>query len=144
MMRLLLPCLALALAAPATAGADVFARAAGLYGSAVDPTQSCQSNPHRLSFMASPPHAIFTWAHPAESPSGDLRDRARYDILGADEGSLTLRLEDDPARTADGGHPIWVLRLTQDPAGYCWGRTDWPVVRCIDPAVRCDDSAPTS
>ena len=143
MMRLL-PVLALALATPAVAETDVFARAAGLYGSAVDPAQSCQSNPHRLGFLASPPHAIFTWTHPAVSPSGDLADHARYDILGADAGSITLRREGDPARTPDGRQPIWVLRLTQVPAGYCWGRADWPVVRCIDPAVRCDDSAPTS
>ena len=25
-------------------------------------------------------------------------------------------------------------------AGYCWGRADWPVVRCEDAQLRCDSS----
>lgn len=136
-------CLALLLAAPAGAQ-TVFDQAAGLYGSVDDPAQSCAQNPHRLDFMASPPHALFNWAHPAPDASGQMRTHERYDILDYDAGSITLRREGDPQVTADGHHPIWILRLTQTPVGYCWGRADWPVVRCEHPAVRCGDDAPTS
>ncbi|MBI1220357.1 MAG: hypothetical protein GC186_17620 [Rhodobacteraceae bacterium] len=136
-------CLALLLAAPAGAQ-TVFDRAVGLYGSAVNPAESCTQNPHRLDFMAAPPHALFHWAHPAPDASGQMRDRERYDILDYDDGSITLRREGDPQVTADGHLPIWILRLTSTPAGYCWGRTDWPSVRCERQAVRCGDDAPTS
>ena len=136
-------CLILLLAAPAGAQ-TVFDRAAGLYGSVENPAQSCTQNPHRLSFMAAPPHALFRWAQPAPDASGQMRDHERYDILDYDAGSITLRREGDPQMTADGNPPVWILRLTQNPAGHCWGRADWPVVRCERLALRCGDDAPTS
>jgi hypothetical protein len=127
------------------AGAQsVFDRAAGLYGSATNPAESCAVNPHHLDFMAAPPHAIFTWAHPVQDHVGQTRSHARYDILGYDENSITLRLEGQDLHTDSGGQAIWILRLTSNPEGYCWGRTDWPDVRCVEPAVRCGEQAPTS
>lgn len=127
--------LGLFIAGPAAAQ-SVFDRAAGLYGDATDPATSCATNPHDLSFMASPPHAIFTWSAPAADPSGRMRSVDRYDLEGAADSSLFLELEGSPERTATGHRPVWILRLTVD--GYCWGRRDWPVVRCERPQVRCD------
>lgn len=132
-MRIALVAL-LVLPSPAVAQA-IFDAAPGLYGDAVDPATSCAANPHELSFIASPPHVLLTWSAPATDPDGRRRTSERYDILGADDHSLTLRLEGDTRRTDDGGRPIWVMRMTQD--GYCWGRADWPMVRCERPQVRC-------
>ena len=126
----------LALCAAPAAAQSVFDRAAGLYGDASDPALSCAANPHELSFIDSPPHAFFTWAEPAPDAQGRMRRVDRYDLEGATDTALLLELEGSPERTADGRRPVWILRLTVD--GYCWGRQDWPLIRCERPQLRCD------
>jgi hypothetical protein len=116
----------------------VFDRLLGQYGSASDPSTSCASNPHELSFEAQPPHANFTWTEAWTDVDGRTVSHKRYDMLDYDDSSLTLRLEGDSSRTADGGRPIWILRLTTAPEGYCWGRADWPSVHCENQQVRCE------
>ena len=124
-----------------SAGAQtVFDRARGQYGSASDPATSCAANPHQLDFMAYPPHALLSWSKPRFDENGLPTTGERYDILSNDDTSLTLRLEGDSRRTDTGARAIWVLRLTTNPQGYCWGRTDWPVVRCERQQVRCDNA----
>ena len=124
-----------------SAGAQtVFDRARGQYGSASDPATSCAANPHQLDFMALPPHALLSWSKPRFDENGLPTTGERYDILSNDDTSLTLRLEGDNRRTDTGAQAIWVLRLTTNPQGYCWGRTDWPVVRCEQQQVRCDNA----
>lgn len=131
------PLLALLLCAAGPAAAQsVFDRAAGLYGDATDPALSCAANPHELSFIDSPPHAFFTWAEPAPDAQGRMRRVDRYDLEGVTDTTLLLELEGSPERTADGRRPVWILRLTVD--GYCWGRQDWPLIRCERPQLRCD------
>jgi hypothetical protein len=63
-------------------------------------------------------------------------------LLAQDADTFTLRWEDDPQMTDTGNRPIWILRHTTNPEGYCLGRTDWPSVRCEDQQLRCD--APVS
>ena len=121
---------------------DSFGTFRGQYGSAADPATSCAANPHTLDFMAYPPHALFNWTKPVADPSGQMVTGERYDLLDHSDSTLTLRLEGDPRRTDAGGAPIWILRQTTQPDGYCWGRTDWPDVHCEDQQVRCDK--PTS
>jgi hypothetical protein len=123
------------LTSAATAQAqDIFDSLRGQYGSATDPATSCASNPHDLNFMANPPHALFTW----DKPRADGAVDQRYDLLNHSPTTLTLRLEGDTRRTDAGAPPIWILRLTSQPQGYCWGRADWPDVHCEDQQVRCD------
>lgn len=110
----------------------------GQYGSASDPATSCAQNPHQLDFIANPPHALFLWDKPWTDKDGNTISEKRFDLMGADANSLTLRLEGDPARTASGGRPTWILRQTTSPDGYCWGRADWPLVHCEDQQLRCE------
>ena len=117
---------------------DVFGSLRGQYGSASDPATSCAANPHTLDFMAQPPHALFNWTKPVADAAGQMTTGERYDLLDHSDSTLTLRLEGDPRRTDTGDRPIWILRLTTQPEGYCWGRTDWPAVHCEDQQVRCD------
>ena len=124
-----------------SAGAQtVFDRARGQYGSASDPATTCAANPHQLDFMTYPPHALLSWSKPRFDENGLPTTGERYDILSNDDSSLILRLEGDNRRTDTGAQAIWVLRLTTNPQGYCWGRTDWPVVRCERQQVRCDNA----
>lgn len=134
-MRAALVLLPLLAAAPVQAQ-SVFDRAAGLYGDATDPALSCSANPHDLGFMSNPPHALFTWTKPAADAQGRMRTVDRYDLEGATDNTLLLELEGSPERTADGRRPVWILRLTVD--GYCWGRQDWPLIRCERQQIRCD------
>ena len=143
-MRPLVIALALlSTAAPALAQ-SVFDRALGSYGLPDDPAASCAANRHRLEFSGPPPHAFLTWNKPARTAQGEWTDHARFDIVDYDDSTIALMLEGDPNRTDTGDRIIWLLRLTEQPAGYCWGRADWPAVRCVSPAVRCDAQAPTS
>ncbi len=123
-------------------GQSVTERAAGLYGSANDPTQSCSANPHELSFIDTPPHALFRWRMPRPDRDGRMSTEETYDMRGADATALTLLREGDAPLVETGRRPVWLLRLTE--GGYCWGRADWPLVRCIEPAVRCATDAATS
>ena len=134
-MRILI-LLPLLLAGPA-AGQTLFDDAPGQYGSATDSANSCATNPHDLSFMASPPHVILTWSQPQADGTGKPRTLERYDIEDYDATTLTLREEGDFRPDRDGGR-IWVMQMTQNPAGYCWRRPDWPQARCQDQQVLCE------
>ncbi|MCF1707488.1 hypothetical protein L0V05_01525 [Tabrizicola sp. J26] len=114
----------------------------GLYGSATDPATACEVNPHEMNFLASPPHLFLSWNQPRTTASGASESGRRYDLLAMDAGSFTLRREGETERTASGDRPIWILRRTTEPEGYCWGGADWPLVRCEDQQLRC--SAPVS
>jgi hypothetical protein len=140
-MRASLVLCLLVLMAPAAQGQALFDAARGQYGSATDPATSCASNPHQLDFMASPPHAMMTWAQPKSDGVGQPRRFERYDIEDYDAGAMTLRAEGDFRPDPEGGR-FWVLQLTQTPPGYCWRRPDWPQVRCEDQQLRCE--SPTS
>lgn len=121
---------------------DAVDRAAGTYGSPIDPMQSCQANPHTLSFQTQPPHAMFRWSLPRLDADGRMSSEDTYDLRGATDSALTLLREGDAALPETGRRPVWILRLTE--TGYCWGREDWSPIRCINPAVRCDLVAPSS
>lgn len=110
----------------------------GTYGSATDPAGSCDTNPHQLDFLARPPHLMLIWPAPWIDQAGETIQSRRYDILGQEGNAFILRNEDETQSTDSGDRPIWILRPTSDPAGYCWGRTDWPAVRCEDQQLRCD------
>jgi hypothetical protein len=140
MRALVLICL-MALSAPAGAQ-DVFDRLDGTFGSARDPAGSCDVNPHRLELMTSPPHLFVVWPAPWINADGQTEFDRRYDILDHDTSTLTLRREDEVVATDSGNRPIWILRMTSQPDGYCWGRTDWPALRCEDQQLRC--GAPVS
>ena len=131
----------LLLASPTTAE-TLLDRAQGLYGSTTNPAQSCETNPHRLTFQSSPPHASFRWTTPRPDPDGQLSSTDVYDIRDVTGSTLTLQREGDAPLPETGRRPRWILRLSE--TGYCWGREDWSPVRCINPAVRCDNAAPIS
>lgn len=122
------------LASPALA--DDFA---GPFGSASDPATSCAQNPHTITFLAQPPHAFLTWDHAFTAPDGAEIAFRRFDLEAKDTRMLTLR-EEGGARLPDGSRPTWFLRLTDTPKGYCWGRADWPVVRCEDQQLLCSQA----
>ncbi len=142
-MRALPALLLIACAAP-VAAESAMDLVPGLYGSANDPALSCSANPHRLEVTGPRPHVELSWEQPAEDPEAGATFRARYDVLAADPGSITLRREGSRLRADDGGAVIWVLRLTAAPEGYCWGRRDRPIVYCERRQIRCSDAAPTS
>lgn len=116
----------------------------GLWGSVADPALSCATNPHRIDLMDSPPHAFLTWARPRIDADGQVSREATFDILQAGPGTLTLRREGRREVTETGQPLFRILRLTEGGARYCWGRSDWPVVRCEDHQERCDAVAPSS
>jgi hypothetical protein len=124
------------LASPALADETAFT---GTYGSASDPATSCAANPHTIEFMAQPPHAFLTWDHPFVDANGAEVAAKRYDLEAMDDKMLTLQQEGG-TRLPDGSRPTWFLRLTDAPRGYCWGRADWPVVRCEDQQVLCTEA----
>ena len=142
-MRALFTLMLLACAAPVAAQTAMDA-APGLYGSASDPALSCSVNPHRLDVTGPRPHVELNWEQPAEDPEVGATLHSRYDVIGADQSSITLRREGSQLRAEDGGPVIWVLRLTATPDGYCWGRADRPIVYCERRQIRCSDAAPTS
>lgn len=125
--------LLLLLASPALADETGFA---GPFGSASDPETSCAANPHSITFMTQPPHAFLEWEHPFIDASGQSVALRRFDLEAASPDMLTLR-EEGGERLADGSRPTWFLRLTENPKGYCWGRADWPMVRCEDQQLLC-------
>jgi hypothetical protein len=135
--------LALTLATPAAAQC-VFDRADGLFGSAINPAQSCTTNPHTLSFIESPPHAVFRWQNPRPDGTGHMSQQDTYDLRDHSDSTLTMLREGDPPLPETGHRPVWILRFTSNPDGYCWGRSDWSPVRCVDPNLRCDATPPSS
>ena len=142
-MRLTLA-LALLSSQPAWADGDTLSRLEGVYGSVGDAELSCATNAHRLSFASNPPHAFLEWQEDWVMDGGLLSNRAVYDLVGEAGDALILRLEGEHRRTDSGQRVIWIMRPNADYSGYCWGRTDWPLVRCVDPQIRCEVEAPTS
>ncbi len=130
-------------AAPALAEGNLAAKVAGQYGSVDDPAFSCAENPVDLQFTDRPPHGIFTWDTARKIHDDSLAQQAVYDLLGETRLGLLMRLEGETRRTDSGAPVVWVLRPDADFGGFCWGRADWPLVRCISPFRRCN-LAPTS
>lgn len=117
---------------------DLVEAMTGRYGSASDPAGSCALNPHELQVMAQPPHLFLTWAAPWTDATGKTISNRHFDILAWNQTGFTLRDEDE-RQVTDAGRPlVWILRRTKLPQGYCWGRTDWPQMRCEDQQLRCD------
>lgn len=133
--RLALPA-ALLVAAPAAAE-DIFDRFPGDYGMPSLGTPLCQDNAHRITFSADRSRAIFDWRRPFENYRGEAMQTGGYTVLGHDETSITLALDDESRLTAEGAPVVWILRHIETPEGYCWGRTDWPAGRCIALHLRC-------
>ena len=133
--------LILFLASPAAAQ-SVLDGIEGLYGSAIDPLQSCTTNPHRLELQQNPPHLVMRWSLPRRDSDGRFAQQEVYDLRDVGLTTLDLQREGDGPLPDTGRRPTWVLRLTAE--GYCMGRSDWSAVRCIEPAVRCDSIAPSS
>ena len=129
---------------PAAAEDDMIARLRGLYGSDNSPEFSCADNPVTLDFTAAPPHAVFSWDFPSDTVVGPDRLREVYDLVGPTAGGLLMRLEGEPRRTDSGERPVWILRPAPDFSGFCWGRTDWPLMRCVGGHHRCEAVPPVS
>lgn len=117
----------------------------GLFGSlAAESPNSCKTNPHHIRFTSALDHAIFEWDHPVTGYDGTTKGRVVYDVLGADDRGITMRLEGETRRADDGSTVIWILRPAIGGEGYCWSRTDWPLMRCQNAQARCPDDIPTS
>jgi hypothetical protein len=111
-----------------------------LFGSASDPAGSCAVNPHLIEFTGGRPHLLLIWDAPWTNADGEIETNRRYDLLAMDGSTFTLRDEHERQVTEAGDLPLWILRRTTQPEGYCWGRTDWPQLRCEDQQLRCDAS----
>jgi hypothetical protein len=120
-------------------GREVLRTLPGLYGSATDPSLSCEVNPHRLAVTADELRVVMEWDRTAPDPRGGTTGALDYTIIGIEGPKLTLRLEVDNPAPSEPGFLIRTLRQTGD--GYCWTRPDWPAIRCEDPQLRCDAAA---
>ena len=112
----------------------------GLFGSATDPAASCAVNPHELAIIDNRPHLARTWKSPVTGSAGSPRLREVYDVEAFDGTALTLSQEGTYHADPDGQGGVWVLQVTRTPPGYCWRRPDWPLVRCQDQQVRCENA----
>lgn len=137
--------LAILILSACPAGAqEILTRATGVYGIAEEPSASCEVNPHRIEFVADPPRAIFTWNEPVRGYDGALRDRVVYDVRSSGTMGPTLALQGETRTTPDGALVVWDMRVAIDGSGYCWHRTDWPLLACTRAYLRCDGMEPTS
>lgn len=141
--RLLVTLAFIAFAAPLWAQIDLL-RLEGTYGVPDDPIWSCEANPATLSIIPSPPHLVFDFARPAEIYDGRTTSRTVYDLRDVTDTGIVARLEGETRLTDDGDVVVWILRPWPDYDGFCWGRTDWPLLNCVAPHIRCQDNAPTS
>ncbi len=132
-------CALLLCAASGVARAEdgIFSRLTGTYGSPDDPSQACATNPEHVTFSADGSRLLIDFGTPVLDYLGQDRTHAGYDVLAQDAAGVTVLL-DGEERTTDAGEPVvWIMRPTTAPDGYCWGRTDWPVMRCPHRMVRC-------
>jgi hypothetical protein len=138
-MRALLALALTAFASPALAQ-DGYEALEGLFGSANDPAASCAANPHELDIIDNRPHLARTWKQPVTGTAGSPRLREVYDVEAFDGSSMILMEEGLYHADLEGTGGPWVLQLTQTPPGYCWRRPNWPLVRCEDQQLRCEDA----
>jgi hypothetical protein len=110
----------------------------GTFGSAGNPAASCAANPHRLAIIDDRPHLARIWERPYQGAVGGERLREVYDLEAFDGLALTLSEEAPYHADPEGRGENWVMQFTQNPAGYCWRRPDWPMARCNDQQLRCD------
>jgi hypothetical protein len=142
MWRALLCCAAALALSPPPAAALTAEDMAASYETADGTGNTCRVNPARLSVTRAPDTVIFDWPQPMTVFDGTVRTRVTYDLIGEGPGALALRLQGDTRRTASGAPVTWLLRPRPD--GFCWGRADWPAIRCESAYRRCGDTIPTS
>jgi hypothetical protein len=138
------PLLLLLLLSASPARADVFDDASGLWGLPGDSELTCELNPHRVTFSADHARASFRWEGPMINYEGEVDQEGAYSVLDHGADYLVLALDGESRRSADGEPVVWIMRLLQGGARYCWGRTDWPEDECVDRYARCPAPTPTS
>jgi hypothetical protein len=124
--------------------ADVFDLATGRWGLADDVELSCAINPHDVSFSQTRSRALFRWTEPMVNYEGEPDIEGAYSILDHGADFVVMALDGESRRTDNGKPVVWIMRLIEDGARYCWGRTDWPPEDCIDRYVRCPPPQPIS
>ena len=103
-----------------------------------------RDSPHTVTFDAGRSRAQFVWDHPITDFRGEERLEGRYEVLGHDDSSITMRILDETRLTEDGAPVVWIMRRVVALDGYCWGRTDWPAGRCENVTIRCPGETPIS
>lgn len=94
---------------------------------------TCQSNPHSISFSDDRSVMRITRAQPL--PGGDERTTV-YDIEYIGNTVVRGRIPGEMRRTPAGKPVVWDLQLLARGA-YCWHRTDWNPGDCTATIRRC-------
>ena len=132
----------LLLAVPAWA--DVFDDAAGTWGLPADAELTCALNPHVIAFSGDHARASFRWHGPMINYLGEVDQEGDYTVMAHGPDWIRLALDGEARRTVAGDPVVWIFRLRDAGARYCWGRTDWPADACIDRYARCPEPPPIS
>lgn len=143
-MRLTLSLAALVFCAALPARADVFDDAAGVWGLPGDAELSCQLNPHAVSFSEDRTRSTFRWEHLMTNYLDEPDQEGTYTVLDHGADFIVMALDGEQRQTAEGAPVVWIMRLREGGARYCWGRTDWPEEDCVDRYARCPAPTPIS
>ncbi|WP_416899073.1 MAG: hypothetical protein ACMVY4_04930 [Minwuia sp.] len=98
----------------------------------------CQpsSNFVTISFSENRSEAVFDWNRPLKSAIGKTVEQSRYIVLSREPQVLTMLLEGETRKTAEGEAVLWQLRVL-DAGTFCWRRTDWKPGACTVVRTRC-------
>ncbi len=129
--------IALLLGLTQPAAADIYGRMSGLFGDPEYPDESCSANPVFSTFTADRNRVVFSWGTPVRSYTGALISSYGSTVLWADGRSITMVRDNETRLTPEGDKVLWIMRVTDQPDGYCWHRIDWPDDSCIQ-LVRCE------
>lgn len=120
MRRLTSVVLATAIAAAAEAHAGVLDRLGGTWDTVPIYRGGCENEAyfHTLQVSADKQHLTFKHLKPIPGPGGPIQEYT-YKVLYEEEDRVTLYLEGETRRQANGDRPIWVLILER-PDYYRW------------------------
>jgi hypothetical protein len=138
-----IPCALLCLASPIRAedrgDRDVFEAATGRYGSPDGNGDACRTSLHDVSFSDDRSRAYVHWAQPtaflAEKPP--VEDMV-LDVIGHDEGSVTLVMNGDYGYRPDGKLIVWTIASPDYDSGYCWKVSFYTPGACSIGYQRCN------
>jgi hypothetical protein len=117
-----------AIAANPEPNPNLFRLVEGTWGWKDVPANSCEQNPHVLSFAEGDKKMILKYPKTGA--------QYVYQVLYSEKNQITMLIQDEERRTELGDRVIWVLVLN-DKNGYQWRRTDWKSDARTKEIIRC-------
>ena len=118
-------------------GEDIFTNIVGEWGWTGSESETCRTNPHRISVLGDNDYVVLEFRAAVPSSAGGHERVFHYRVLEYQATSITMEMQGE-VRTDDKGNLVtWRVDLSSDKNKYTWVRSDWTEGQGTSAVERC-------